>query len=173
MPRRYVVTMVHGNMIIDGTITTNKLADQAVTTPKLADQAVTTAKLAPTAVRLPLITASKTVGISAGTIYNYTPALLQSIISNTDEPSAGEAITIKELWIAIRENTLSNLTEVTFLKNFTDTTKKISIPAGTTGGFSETSTPISLTPANGFSVKIRAYGSSGYIRVGALYVYKE
>jgi hypothetical protein len=40
MPRRYTVTAIHGSMIPDGTITTNKLADLAVTAPKLAIDAV-------------------------------------------------------------------------------------------------------------------------------------
>jgi hypothetical protein len=172
MPRRYVVALVHGNMIVDGTITTQKLADLAVTTPKLADQAVTTQKLAPSSIKVPIVRGNIDVHISGSVPLHLAPSTLNTSSSATDGPLATVAMTINELWVGVKSNSLTGSTSVTLLKNGSATDKAISIPASTTGVFSETSTTVSLLPTDSYVVRFSPPGGTGSMSVSSLYIYQ-
>jgi hypothetical protein len=172
MPRRYSIVAIHGSLIIDGTITTQKLADLAVTTPKLANQAVTNQKLAPAAIKVPIVRGSIDVQIMGGTQYYLAPSTLDVSFNATDGSLATVTMTINELWVGVKSNSFTGSTPVTLLKNGSATDKAISIPASTTGVFSETSTTVSLQSTDSYVVRFSPPGGTGGLSISSLYIYQ-
>jgi hypothetical protein len=156
MPRRYTVTTIHGSMIADGTITTNKLADQAVTTAKIADNAVTPAKAGDVVTLIAPIYSQAGASWTA-TRYGKGPAYTPSDTAASEVGIFFKPRTIKEMHIKITSISTTPAT-ITLLKNSLDTAKAINVPGSTTGIFSETTTQVSYNV--GDSMQVKFLGSS-------------
>jgi hypothetical protein len=170
MPRRYVVTLVHGNMIVDGTITTNKLANQAVTTDKLANQAVTRAKASPEILKNPFIPIGQPyTNFPGNQFYLFYNPLLGS---QTESPAArvAEPLTINELHVVLSLNQGASACNVFIQVNGVNSDKKVTIPAGTTGVFSETATPLNLNANDEIRLFRTATTGTGYVTIAGVYL---